>query len=309
MFLKFINSTEISKYKIINFEETRNSNIRVYFDSDTLLPAAINNNGFEIYSDIGELLNSYENHKGIFDINTKNNYIEFTDNSNIYYDFLVPDENGYIIGITMRINKNTEEGLYLYRSGTSLEYMEWEFNIFNEYGYPLYKIVNEELVETSDEERNAHKEKILKNCLEETKNAKIKEINSFCSKLITAGVVIDGERYSYTLEDQSNILAALQNVKITGMSVPYHSNGNNFRLFSPAEIISIYIAQYKNLIQHTVYTNQLRQYIKNELSIIEDIKAVKYGDALTGNYLNNYNSIINQAMCDIESRLNTQDNI
>ena len=173
----------------------------------------------------------------------------------------------------------------------------------------IVKIVNEELVETSDEERNAHKKKFLKNCLEETKDAKIKEINSFCSKLITAGVVIDGERYSYTLEDQSNILAALQNVKITGMSVPYHSNGNNFRLFSPAEIISIYIAQYKNLIQHTVYTNQLRQYIKNELSIIEDIKAVKYGDALTGNYLNNYNSIINQAMCDIESRLNTQDNI
>lgn len=305
MYIKFIEDNH--KYKIMNIEDIRNNNIRVYF-LEHESPINTNNTGFNVYSDKNALLNSYEEYTTIFNIG--DNYIEYTDNSNIFYDYLVPDENGYIVSITMRINQESEEeGLYLYRSGTTLEYMEWEFNIFDEYGYPLYKIVDGKLIETSEKERNIHKEEILESKLKQAKNKKIEEINSICSKLITEGITIDGERFSYTLEDQSNIMVALQNTKMTGMSVPYHSNGNNFRLFSQSEIMSIYTAQYKNLIHHTIYSNQLRLYVKNELFTIETIEAINYGDALTGNYLNNYNSIVNQAMSNIETCLLTLNNI
>ena len=303
MYINFI--TDNYNYEIFNIENVRNNNIRVYFLNNEL-PINIKNVGFNVYSDEGELLNSYEEYTTIF--NTQDNYIEYTNNSNIFYDYLVPDENGYIVNITMRINNDSEEGLYLYRSGTTLEYMEWEFNIFDEYVYPLYKIIYGELTETSEEERKSHREKIFTIRLEQAKNEKIEEINSACNKLITDGVIIDGERFSYTLEDQTNIMSALQNIKMTDMSVPYHSNGNNFRMFSQAEIISIYTAQYKNLIQHTIYSNQLKLYIKNELSTIDDIKAINYGDALTGHYLDNYNSIVNQAIANMETNLDTLNN-
>lgn len=290
MYIKFIEDNY--KYKIINIENIRNNNIRVYFLEQEL---PINTNiGFNSYSDEDKLLNSYEEYTTIFNIG--DNYIEYTDNSNIFYDYLVSDENGYIISITMRINQESEEeGLYLYRSGTTLEYMEWEFNIFDEYGYPLYKIVNGELIETSEKERNINKEKIMLTKLEQAKDKKIQEINSICSEKIVNGIIIDGERFSYTLEDQSNILTMLQIANVTNRNVSYHSDGNSYRLFSPSEINNIYMAQFKNLINHTTYSNQLKLYIRNKLFTIEEIEAIEYGQQLVDNYLINYELIIEQA--------------
>ena len=149
-------------------------------------------------------------------------------------------------------------------------------------------------------------EKPAEPTLEEIKNTKIEEISKACNFNIVHGAYmeVDGEMqlFSYKPEDQSNLISALQLSIATQMSMPYHADGENCRLFTPEEITTLYVNEMINLTHHQTYTNQLKMYIES----LDDklaVEAVLYGNELTGKYLETYNIIMEQSKLVIQKFL------
>lgn len=149
-------------------------------------------------------------------------------------------------------------------------------------------------------------EKPAEPTLEEIKNTKIEEISKACNFNIVHGAYmeVDGEMqlFSYKPEDQSNLLNALQLARATKMSMPYHADGCDCRLFSPEEITQLYILEMTNLTHNQTYMNQLKMYIES----LDDklaVEAVLYGNELTGKYLETYNMIMEQSKLVIQKFL------
>lgn len=142
--------------------------------------------------------------------------------------------------------------------------------------------------------------------LEDVQSAKIRELSYICENLIVNGVdvEIDGvtEHFSYKLEDQNELKSAFDLALQTGMAVPYHSDGNGCKLYSVEQITSLYIAQQTNLTHNKTYFNQMKMYI-GTLEDIEVVKSISYGDALTGQYLDDYTVVMNQAALIIQKVL------
>lgn len=136
---------------------------------------------------------------------------------------------------------------------------------------------------------------------------KLSELSSACNAAITAGADVqlaDGStaRFSYSLEDQSNVSEMFNAVLMGATSYPYHANGENCRMYSAADIISIYLALSSLKTGQTTYYNQLRQYVQT-LETVPKINAVKYGDALAGEYLETYNTLLTQAQTEMQKIL------
>ena len=135
--------------------------------------------------------------------------------------------------------------------------------------------------------------------ISELQRNKIEEFSMICEQKIEEGVdiVINGktEHFSYKKdEDQKNIKDAFDLAVATQLSVPLHSDGGNCTLYSVEDMIRIYISEQTNLTHHKTYFNQMKQYIMT-LSTEEDINSLTYGDPLTGNYLETYQTIMAQA--------------
>lgn len=219
-------------------------------------------------------------------------YIQITNDTNTYYTYLLTDDNGFVT--QMQVTASDKSEGYLYQLGQGKQYKEPTLELFDADGAPLYKIVDGELVETTDAEKRSV---IDANYAEELKNAKIAkqaEISSTCEALIVKGVEINGESFAYELDDQNNILNNTNLALQTGLDVPYHADGKPCRLFTPTEIASIYIAQEHNLTHNITYNNQLKLYV-DTLTTVEEVNAVQYGQELTGNYLSTYQLIMAQA--------------
>ena len=118
-----------------------------------------------------------------------------------------------------------------------------------------------------------------------------------CEAVIENGVEVNGKHYSYTVQDQSNMLNAMNLAKETGMEVPYHADGESCSLYDYGAISAIYIQETMNLTTNQTYFNQLKLYILSisDVDKTDDIAAIKYGDKLTGEFLNKYNEIMSQS--------------
>lgn len=134
--------------------------------------------------------------------------------------------------------------------------------------------------------------------LEEVKKEKIAQLSSTCEQCIYNGVTmeINGEtkHFSYKAEDQVNLGNALQLAQVTGLDVPYHADGDNCKLYTPEQIVELYVQQMTNLTHNQTYFNQLRMYVET-LEKKEDVENVMYGQDLTGIYLDKYTEIMTQA--------------
>ncbi len=73
----------------------------------------------------------------------------------------------------------------------------------------------------------------------------------------------------------------------------YHADGKETKLYSVSEITEIYKSLLLNKIHHLTYYNQLKAYV-NILEKIDTINTISYGDQLTGEYLETYNSVMEQ---------------
>lgn len=116
---------------------------------------------------------------------------------------------------------------------------------------------------------------------------KVDEISTACNVAIEAGVDYNGEHYSLTSQDQTNILA-WGNRASNGMYVPYHADGEHCRPYSPDEFTGLVETAIGHIAQHTTYCNLLMRWIET-LTDIAEIEAVVYGETtLTGTYLEEY---------------------
>lgn len=136
---------------------------------------------------------------------------------------------------------------------------------------------------------------------------KLSELSSACNAVITAGADVrlsDGStaRFSYSLEDQSNVSEMFNAVLMGATSYPYHADGDGCRMYSAADITTIYLALSSLKTGQTTYYNQLRQYVQT-LETVPKINAVKYGDALAGEYLETYNTLLTQAQTEMQKIL------
>lgn len=140
------------------------------------------------------------------------------------------------------------------------------------------------------------------------KENKIYEMRSACETTIEKGITTsEGKTYSYTVQDQSNILNAMNLAKSTGLEVPYHADGESCSLYTYDDIASIYMQEQMNLTKNQTYFNQLKLYIESVTDVkdIDLIKDIYYGTDLTGKYLDKYNEIMTQSEKVIQKLVST----
>ena len=83
---------------------------------------------------------------------------------------------------------------------------------------------------------------------------------------------------------------------------PYHEDDGSCEMYSANDIITIYTTLSMLKTSQLTYHNQLKHYI-DTLESPEDIIKVKYGQELTGEYLDNFNSIVEQTQSQISTIL------
>lgn len=253
-----------------------------------------NVSGFDVvdYTSENELyvVESYPDYTVVYD--SGEDYVQFTSDTNTYYNYLIYDETSrFVKDIEVRVDQEVING-YGLQSGQGKKYREFSYELFDEYGFYLYKVVDGELVKTIEDERIAFlagKKHTLD--FETTKESKLVEINLACNHYIEEGIDYNGSHYSYTNDDQKNIATLMKFMETTNLSVPYHADGESCRAYSVDEFTAIFALQNYNLMHHTSYANQLKLYV-NSLTTVDAINNVQYGQELTGEYLNTYNEMI-----------------
>lgn len=128
---------------------------------------------------------------------------------------------------------------------------------------------------------------------------KCKTFASVCGETINNGADVTFEdgtvlHYDYTIEDQANISEMVNAINAGVTEFPYHAKGESCRTYTAKEIVTIYAVLSMLKTTQITYQNQLKAYV-NSLTVLEEIEAVNYGDALTGEYLENYNTLIAEA--------------
>lgn len=113
---------------------------------------------------------------------------------------------------------------------------------------------------------------------------KIKQYGAECQKKIYAGVDVETnygtEHFSATGDDQANIKALSDVAMLTKVSLPYHADGSQCKVYTYQDIIKIYCEIQKLILTETSYCNALNTYVRG-LYTKEDIAAVKYGQEIT----------------------------
>lgn len=130
---------------------------------------------------------------------------------------------------------------------------------------------------------------------EEVLNNKIGELSSICQYTIESGLNINGLHYSYTEKDQINLNDIVSTVKLTGLPLGYHADGQNCTEYSAEELINIYVQLAMNKYCQQTYFNQSREYLKSLEESDENkeiLESYTYGTPLTGVYLETYNNMV-----------------
>ena len=142
--------------------------------------------------------------------------------------------------------------------------------------------------------------------LEDVKNSKIAELSAICNQNILNGVDVEindvVEHFSYTEEDQVNLKEIFDLCLQTNTDMYYHADNESCKLYTVEQIINIYTTATTNKMHNITYFNQLKMYIET-LEDKETVNAVTFGQELTGDYLNTYNSSMQQAQLLLEKLL------
>lgn len=142
---------------------------------------------------------------------------------------------------------------------------------------------------------------------ENAKASKIPQLVSACEMAINAGGSVeltDGstENFTYTIEDQANISEMFNAVLMGAENYAYHANGGNCKMYNAQDIVKIYTTLATMKTAQLTYQNQLKQYV-NSLTTAQEVSDVEYGQELTGQYLETYNSILAQSKLELEKIL------
>lgn len=259
---------------------------------------------FDVLNDEDVIVDYFEGFYVVYD--SGEGYVQLTDDTNTYYDYLVADSEGYVVSTYVSTEEVTN-GDYLYQSGQGKQFKHFVFDAHDESGIIVFKIVDGKLVEIMDDEKQELYAQLEAQNLESAKAAKVIECSQICANLIESGVDVDidgqVEHFSYTKdEDQINLFELFTLSSQTNVPMNYHPDGGSCKTYTTEQIIAIYATASTNKNHHTTYFNQLRDYI-NALTSIEEVQSVVYGQELTGEYLETYNSSMAQAQLVLETLL------
>lgn len=131
------------------------------------------------------------------------------------------------------------------------------------------------------------------------RNEKLAELSAACEAAINAGTKVkfsDGSErvVTYDIKDQTNVKELFDAVRMGAPAYLFHTPSGDCMMYSAADIIAMYstLAGYKTA--QLTYHNKLKKYVES-LGSVPSIKAVQYGDPLTGEYLEDYNTLIAEA--------------
>ena len=217
----------------------------------------------------------------------KNNVIK------IIFDNTIPSEDTVLSGFSLLNEHNLDVMSDYSNYTTKYKDSDEDKTIYLSTG----EIYSDSPIDNTDETNKIpEKETLIKAELEQAKKNKIAEMNNACELAIENGISVDDKQYSYTIQDQSNMLNAMNLAKETGLEVPYHANGESCSLYSYEEIAAIYMQAQLNLTMNQTYFNQLKLYIESIISTedIDKVNSITWGTELEGEYLETYNEIVAQ---------------
>lgn len=137
------------------------------------------------------------------------------------------------------------------------------------------------------------------------KEYKKNELNTACTESINKGVQIETDKgtetFSLYTHDQNNIsslcLTAMQNSAITYL--PYHSDGNECRMFPSLVIVNLYLQMRLKITQETTKCNLLRLQLEAETER-DAIIGYTYDTELTDEHAAQYDTIVSNTIIIIE---------
>ena len=145
---------------------------------------------------------------------------------------------------------------------------------------------------------------------------KVNEFSKICQQTIENGadIVFDEadaenttEHFDFTTEDQANINSMFNAVLLGATEYPYHSKGNICKVYSKDQISKIYITMQATVTGQISYYNAMKNYLETEFAGKRDedseaqFRAIQYGDPLTGEYLENYNAMMQVANTQVQA--------
>ena len=154
----------------------------------------------------------------------------------------------------------------------------------------------ENLIVSNEEEA----EELINPNIEVLITNKNKELSELCEQTIFNGIDVtltDGttKHFSLKIEDQMNLNGLVSQVSLGNINaedgVPCHADGEICTMFSIADFTLIANTASAFKVQQTTYCNHLMAYVKS-LTTKEEIDSVTYGQELTGEFLENYNKIL-----------------
>lgn len=227
-----------------------------------------------------------------------------------YIVYVKINESNYIISVnSSAFLFDTSEWIEIDR-GNGDKYHHAQGNYFEkaiatENGAYRYKLVDGKPKECNEEEIREQEEALNPAMtLEELKEEKLESLSMACEQVIYNGAPVklsNGETksFSYNIKDQSNISEMFNAVQMGATAYPYHADNDGCEIYSAEDIITIYTTLSGLKTMQTTYYNQLKQYVLS-LNDADEVLAVQYGQELTGEYLEKYNSLIQVAQEQIQ---------
>lgn len=135
--------------------------------------------------------------------------------------------------------------------------------------------------------------------LKESIERLIPYLSKECQNAISEGTIVqlsDGSthHFTYDVNDQANVSEMFNAIVMGATEFPYHADGEGCVMYSAQDVIIIYTALSTHKTSHITYHNQLKQYVMT-LDNVDKVSSVRYGQQLTGKYMETYNSLMAQA--------------
>ena len=139
--------------------------------------------------------------------------------------------------------------------------------------------------------------------IDSEKEKKLAEISEICQTKINEGADVElttgTKHFTYTLADQANVSEMFAALAAGATEYPYHADGEACEIYNAQDIITIYSTLSMLKTGQISYQNQLKQYVKN-LETIEEVQGIVYGQDLTGEYLESYNTLMESAQTQMQ---------
>lgn len=148
--------------------------------------------------------------------------------------------------------------------------------------------------------------------LTSTREQKIVDMAATCQAMIYNGADVElstgTEHFSFTSNDQLNIDAMFDAVKMGATEYPYHQDGGKCMIYSAEDIFKIYVASKSTITYHTTYNNSIKQWINRETNLTT-LQSMYYGIELPSDLKAEFDSLIAQSqqiMNDLIEKLTSQ---